>query len=229
MWLTAIRQTGGRKAVKHRGHAGRSISRAVNLGRAKNAATIMTSRPPATPYYGPINPALLGGFEWEDDETPAQVHEPTAATTSTPRTPGLSLLRYLPFNTALLGGFGDDEQKAAVTPATAANGGNSRTKKTGETPTPAATSQAPPPLRGSRWFLARALPSVAENIEAWRRGVTEDDAAPEVPPEETSADLATPTISSNPYQAAIEDKQNAMTVAFLRGQESAAPDDLGYV
>jgi hypothetical protein len=181
----------------------------------------MTSmRPPAKPFYGPINPAILGGFEWEDEEPTQDQEQP--ATIST-RATGPSLLRYLPFNPALLGGFDDDEQR--VTP-----GGSNRVEKVREDATPAATTQAPPLLRRSRWFLARAIPSAVENVETWRRGVTGQDAAQDAPRSETSTTQTEPDTSNNPYRASIKDRQNPVeSTAPANVSESLFPDELRCV
>ncbi|KAL2130856.1 hypothetical protein VTI74DRAFT_5846 [Chaetomium olivicolor] len=220
------------------------------------------SPPPAKPFYGPINPAILGGFdEWEaDDElitppthgTAKQTQEaqqvqqpPQSQTIPGTQPPSLASLRYMPFNSALLDDFDDDTASLATGLAT--NGGSVYEDDAPPAGVPVDAPLGPTVLDrladvGSGGVPANAVPGSAatgmpaaavSRIGQQARDVPSHGTEGTAPRVDTSAN----SLSNNPYAAAIEDKQNAMTVAFLRSPDGAAsldapsslaPDDLGF-
>ncbi|KAK4033711.1 hypothetical protein C8A01DRAFT_19391, partial [Parachaetomium inaequale] len=219
--------------------------------------------PAARGFYGPVSPAILG-FDWEEEEEqqtgkdldgtqqvgaegrqqqqqpqqqqeqrqPRQQQQPQAP-------PALQSLRsavlgFWDFNAALLRDFDDDA--ASVASGMATDGGS----VAGED-----GLGVVPPAAAHTWYsMPLTLPPLNElAISATPGGEdldveTRRPAARETTPRrDASRDRAGSGRPNNPYAAAIEDKQNAMTVAFLRSPartgpadttSSFAPDDLGF-
>ncbi len=164
--------------------------------------------------YGPVNPAILGGFDWEEEEDSSSTagvqgsSQQHRASSSTP-TAGLTVPLQRLLNPALLGGFSNS--LATMAPGTAPAGGTHRGGLSGSVK-PQALSR---PRR--------------------RRGGVQTPSE-RTPPIDTATTHTGVSQSNNPYAAAIEAKQNAMTVAYLRSPATAidvtsslAPDDLGCV
>lgn len=181
---------------------------------------------PAKAYYGPINPAILGGFDWDEEEdvqssaSTAQSQPQGQRTASNPAT--TALFTYRSFNSALLSDIEDDAVSLASGMAT--DGGSVAGENAGETD-----------LGGSEEVRTRPTSGPLEVVA--RRDETQATKEKR-PPWSPYANRAISGQSNNPYAAAIEAKQNAMTMAFLRSPTAAtpigiasslAPDDLGYV
>lgn len=193
-----------------------------------------TAGPPARAFYGPISPAILG-FDWEEEEEgvlggAGQIHidagqEPQLPA---PNPQGVGpTLGYFAFNPALLADFDDDAASEASGMAT--NGGSVVGEDTVFV-TPLETPLIPPPA-------AQAAPLSTRREQVKVVGARGQDTERGGSRRDTSTDRAEPSRPNNPYAAAIEEKHNAMTVAFLRSptgetpldsSSSVTPDDLGY-
>ena len=168
----------------------------------------------ARAVYGPVNPAILGGFDWEDDEDPSstagvEVSSPQQRASSSTQPTDSTLLLRRRFNPAFLGSV--SSSLATTAPGTAPTGSTQQGGQSG-----GVKSQIP--------------------LRPRRRGERVQPPNQKTPSKDTGTTRAGATRSNNPYAAAIEAKQNAMTVAYLRSPATAidvtsslAPDDLGWV
>ncbi|KAK4148600.1 hypothetical protein C8A00DRAFT_19598, partial [Chaetomidium leptoderma] len=206
----------------------------------ENMASAASS--PTRPFYGPINPAILV-FDWEEEEeedtgsaveTPVP-NQPQQQTAPDPQTGSSRALSYWPFNHSLLRDFDDDA--ASVISGMATDGGSVAGEDVagGTVPTDRARSVASLLFTPSPIFEAIALAFRRDEVGV--QGARGHSTRETVRQRETSPDKTEPARSSNPYSMAIEDKQKAMTVAFLRSpartastdvSSSLAPDDIGF-
>ncbi|KAJ4307291.1 hypothetical protein N0V88_000674 [Collariella sp. IMI 366227] len=241
----------------------------------------------AKPFYGPVNPDILGGFEWEEKDKgkaievavqeagdmaglAASRHNPAGRGQGAPRQDGNGVHGTVDGreikeegarqNSSLLanGGratidgremnydpFGWSAQ--SVTPASAGDGvaapwsgliakqpgAPARDASTSGTtparlhnPQAAATVEAP-------WSGLIAKKPGAPTRDASTSGTTPAPAATVaapwsglIPKTATSTSGTKPTPSHNPYAAAIEDRQNIMTAAYLRSPDGTTPPDM---
>lgn len=177
---------------------------------------------PAKPFYGPINPAILGGFEWDEDG------EAVRQQSASP--PASSFIRYLPFNPALLGGFEENGKSPVSAAATERRSG--MVGESGNDTTPPQAFQVP------RRPQSPVIRSAVDDADARGRQVVRQHLKRRSPRRNTVASPADSIRRNNPYASGIENRQNAMTVAFLQSQERVGPlnvpappaaDDLGWV
>jgi hypothetical protein len=190
---------------------------------------------PARAFYGAISPAILGGFDWEEEEdvqssaSTAQVQPLDQPPVTTAQSVGTTVFSYRPLNISLLRELEDDAVSLASGMAT--DGGSVAGEDAGGVELGERqglwTQPTSPPLEG-----------VARRENVGRELGTEQTTRERRPSREPSTNRGNSGQSNNPYYAAIEAKQNAMTVAFLRSPTAAtpagvpsslAPDDLGYV
>ncbi|GAB1312760.1 RBR-type E3 ubiquitin transferase [Madurella fahalii] len=175
----------------------------------------------AKPFYGPINPAILGGFEWEDGEAGREQQSTSA--------PASSFIRYLPFNPALLGGFEENGKSPVSAAATERRSGTAG--ESGSDTTPAQAFQVP------RRPQSPVIRPLVDDAEARGRQVVRQHLKRRSPRRNTVASPADSIRRNNPYAPAIDNRQDAMTLAFLQSQERVghanlpappAVDDLGF-
>jgi hypothetical protein len=143
------------------------------------------------------------------------------------------VLDFWDFNAALLRDFDDDA--ASVASGMATDGGSvAGGDGLGVAPPVAAHTWMPFTLPPLDELTISATPG-EEDLDL---DIPEQRARETTPRGDASTNRAGSGRPNNPYAAAIEDKQNAMTVAFLRSpartgptdtSSSFAPDDLGYV
>jgi hypothetical protein len=200
--------------------------KAVGIATTENDPSIAmasSSLSLARSYYGPINPSILGGFddlpEEEDlidlsDDNSAPRTATTTTTTSTTTSIAQTetsispsskpAFHYRPTNPAIFGGFGDsDEDEESPEPPTAPR----------RTP-PAQNGRHSPPVSPPASRPSGYLPVAASILVGWDSDEESTDRTSPV----QDPKIASST-SNNPYSSAIESKQNAMTVAFLRSQD----------
>lgn len=196
-----------------------------------------TAAPPARAFYGPISPAILG-FDWEEEEEEelggaSQIYinagqEPEQPAAN-PQGFGSTMSGYFAFNPALLRDFDDDAASEASGMAT--NGGSVVGEETGGV----APAEAPRPWTLRPLVVEAALPTTRGEQKVAE--TTRQDPERRAFRRDSNTDRAEPGGSNNPYAAVIEEKHNAMTVAFLRSptgetpidsSSSVTPDDLGY-
>jgi hypothetical protein len=138
-------------------------------------------------------------------------------------------LGYFAFNPALLGDFDDDAASEASGRAT--NGGSVMGEEWGGV----ALTEAPRPWPSTPLVVGTAVPATRRE-QANPDETRAQDAVRRALGRDARTDRTESSRPNNPYAAAIEEKHNAMTVAFLRtptGQtpldsSSITPDDLGY-
>ena len=174
-----------------------------------------SASPSTRAVYGPVNPAILGGFDWEEEEGPSSTagvyisSQQQRASSSTP-TADLTVPLHRRFLPALLGGVSNS--LAPTTPGAVPAGGTHRGGLSA-----GVNSQTPPGPRRRGERVQTPNQRTPRDAETTRAGSSP---------------------SNNPYAAAIEAKQNALTVAYLRSPATAvapdiasslAPDDLGCV
>ena len=197
-----------------------------------------TAVPPARAFYGPISAAILG-FDWEDeedevlprggaDQIPTDAGQEPQRPAPNPQGIGATL-GYFAFNPALLGDFDDDAASEASGRAT--NGGSVMGEEWGGV----APTETPRPWPPTPLVVGTAL-STTRREQANPEETRAQDAARRSLGRDARADRTESSRPNNPYAAAIEEKHNAMTVAFLRiptgktplNSSSVTPDDLGY-
>ncbi|KAH6848109.1 hypothetical protein B0I37DRAFT_415786 [Chaetomium sp. MPI-CAGE-AT-0009] len=222
------------------------------------AATVPSTRA----FYGPINPAILG-FDWEEDvegdaeeegqgttegalaedrqpyeqrqPSPQQHQQHQEQNAPRPQSLRSAVLGFWAFNAALLRDFDDDT--ASVASGMATDGGSIVGEEvtgvippTGAARTRGSISHTPPLGVGLSTLTIRGGQDVGVETGGQRARET-------TMRRDTNTNRKEPSRSNNPYAAAIENKQNAMTVAFLRSPTrtgpadttpTPAPDELGF-
>ncbi|KAH6622637.1 hypothetical protein F5144DRAFT_335312 [Chaetomium tenue] len=210
--------------------------------------------PSARAFYGPINPAILG-FDWDEDveeevggassvalveDRPQQQrpHEQQPRrqpqnqqqrreqhqerTVPNPQSLRSAFSSFWAFNAALLRDFDDDT--ASVASGMATDGGSVAGDATSVVP-PAGGARtqnprlpsAPPAVRSA------ALTPLGGGDVLWGTGARR--AGETLPRGDAATNRKESNRSNNPYAAAIEDRQNAMTVSFLRSPTRTGPTD----
>ncbi|KAL2197022.1 hypothetical protein P885DRAFT_36033 [Corynascus similis CBS 632.67] len=214
--------------------------------------------PPTTSFYGPISPAILG-FDWDDDEQQPsqprlqleeqtqlrqqqtqqhQQHQQQQLRQQLPKppsaltTPNLRsvVLDFWGFNAALLENLFDDE--ASEISGMATDGGSVAGDNVAPTDGNLAENPTPVSRTGVADFATSTILGEHQNREKRVSGPSEA-----LRPRDMSANGSESGRSYNPYDVAIENKQNAMTVAFLRSprktgavdaSSALGPDDLSF-
>ncbi|KAL1839319.1 hypothetical protein VTJ49DRAFT_1647 [Mycothermus thermophilus] len=201
------------------------------------------SAPKAAPFYGSVNPSILGDFDDEEEDDfrftlpvrPANTQQQPPSTTN-PRSSGAFLGYNLAYNPSLLDvGFDDEESESSGRPTP--TGSSVEDEPAQVTPCTSTTPQTPlcndpfPDTRFAKVTRSSVCPSSSTTTTTTAVTTTITSTST------TTTTSAEPLSSNNPYAALIEEKQKALTVAFLSSPDLPAeldgtpiiqPDDLGF-